>query len=123
MTIEEQREHYRRLRRQLPPQSRASWDVIVVKKSQQRPPPTPSEWIDYLNTFLSENRYQQALDAWVNLRLSDEHFYGEDPDPVQDVVGWDVNLSVESKTTLLNLQFNEDLNWLMSFEQWEHNRD
>lgn len=123
MTIEEQRTEYRHLRSQLSIRERADWESLVNERKMLTPPPTPGEWVEQLSAFVIDCRYNQALTRWENLRLSDEQFFGEDPDPSKDVEGYRDDLPVETKTLLINRQFNEDLNYLTSYEDWEYNRD
>ena len=121
--IEEQRTEYRRLRGQLDPQARKLWEKFELEKKGETPPLTPTQWLDTLQEFLSETRFIFAEARWKNLRLSDEQFFGEDPDPSKDVDGYRDDLPIETKITLINRQFNEDLQYLTSYEDWEASRD
>tara|TARA_B100001287_G_scaffold256404_1_gene241225 strand:- start:485 stop:916 length:432 start_codon:yes stop_codon:yes gene_type:complete len=120
MSIEEQRNEYRRLRGQLSDQERKEWHEIVNERKALDPLTTPIEWIEQLSEFVIVCRFRKALSRWFNLRLSDEQFFGEDPDPTKDVGGFKDDLPIETKITLINRQFNEDLNYLTSYEDWSN---
>ena len=122
-TIEEQRSEYKRLRGQLDPQARKLWAEYELEKKGETPPLTPTQWLDFLQEFLSETRFFRSKKRWENLRLSDEQFFGENPDISKDVDGYRDDLPIETKITLINRQFNEDLQYLTSYEDWEASRD
>ena len=77
-----------------------------------------------MSKFSTEvNQYQSALESWVNLRSEDEAGWGEDHDPQVEIKGWRDNLDIKTKTTLLRRQFNEDLNTMVSYDEWLESRD
>jgi len=123
MTIEQQRLQYATIRNSLPQPFRGEWRSIEQAFTDLDVPPTPSEWVSELSKYSSEvSQYKSALDAWVNLRMEDEAGWGEDHDPNQ-INGWRDDLSIVSKTSLLRRQFNEDLNTMISYDEWRESRD
>jgi hypothetical protein len=123
MTIEQQRLQYATIRNSLPQPFRGEWRNIEQAFTDLDVPPTPSEWVSELSKYSSEvSQYKSALDAWVNLRMEDEAGWGEDHDPNQ-INGWRDDLSIVSKTSLLRRQFNEDLNTMISYDEWRESRD
>lgn len=123
MTIEDQRTLYSRLRSQLDSEARKLWVKYELEKKGETPPPTPTQWLNSLQEFLHQTRFYRSFKRWEHLRLSDEQFFGENPDPLKDVEGYRDDLPIETKTTLINRQFNEDLQYLTSYEDWEASRD
>ena len=119
MTIEQQRVQYATIRNSLPQAFREEWRSIEQAFADLDVPPTPSEWVAEVSKYSSEvNQYQSALNAWVNLRADDEAGWGEDHDPRVEVKGWKDDLDLRTKTSLLLRQFNEDLNTMISYDQW-----
>ena len=124
MTIEQQRIQYATIRNSLPQPFRGEWREIEWAFAYLDTPPTPSEWVTEVSKFSTEvNQYQSALESWVNLRSEDEAGWGEDHDPQVEIKGWRDNLDIKTKTTLLRRQFNEDLNTMVSYDEWLESRD
>lgn len=124
MTLEQQRVQYATIRNSLPSAFRAEWRNIEQAFADLDVPPTPSEWVAEVSKYSSEvSQYQSALDAWVNLRMEDEAGWGEDHDPNAEIKGWRDDQDIRTKTSLLRRQFNEDLNTMVSYDEWRESRD
>ena len=124
MTIEQQRTQYATIRNSLPQAFREEWRNIEQAFKDLDVPPTPSEWVSVLSRYSSEvSQYESALNAWVNLRMSNEAGWGEDHDPRVEVEGWRDALDIRTKTSLLRRAFNEDLNTMASYDAWRADKD
>jgi hypothetical protein len=123
MTIEQQRVQYATIRNSLPQAFRAEWRNIEQAFKDLDVPPTPSEWVAEVSKYSSEvSQYESALERWIKLRMEDEAGWGEDYSPSQ-IEGWRDDLDLRTKTSLLRLAFNEDLNTMISYEDWRADRD
>ena len=123
MTIEQQRTQYATIRNSLPSAFREEWRNIEQAFKDLDVPPTPSEWVSELSKYSTEvSQYESALNAWVNLRADDEAGWGEDYSPSQ-IKGWRDDLDIRTKTSLLRRAFNEDLNTMISYDEWRESRD
>ena len=123
MTIEQQRIQYASIRNSIPQPFREEWRYIEKTFKDLNVPPTPTEWVAEVSKYSSEvSQYKSALNAWVNLRLDDPNGWGEDYNPSQ-IKGWRDDLDLRTKTSLLRRQFNEDLNTMISYDEWRESRD
>ena len=124
MTIEQQRLQYATIRNSLPQPFRGEWTQIEQAFKDLDVLPSPSEWVAEISKYSSEvHLYQSALNAWLNLRASDEAGWGEDHDPRAEIKGWRDDLDLRTKTALLQRQFNEDMNTMISYSEWRESRD
>ena len=123
MTIEQQRIQYTTIRNSIPSPFREEWREIERAFKGLDVPPTPSEWVSELCKFSTEvGQYLQAHNAWVNLRSENPQGWGEDHDPNQ-INGWGDHLDLRTKTTLLRRQYNEDMQTMVSYDEWRESRD
>ncbi len=124
MTIEQQRVQYKTIRNSLPQPFRGEWREIERAFAYLDTPPTPSEWVSELCKFSTEvDQYLQAHNAWIRLRMEDPHGWGEDQDPNAEIKGWVDTFDLRTKTTLLRRQFNEDMQTMVSYDEWRESRD
>lgn len=124
MTIEQQRIQYATIRNSLPQPFRGEWREIERAFADLDTPPTPSEWVTEVSKFSTEvGQYLQAHISWVNLRSDNPQGWGEDHDPTIEIKGWGDHLDLRTKTTLLRRQYNEDLNTMVSYDEWRESRD
>ena len=123
MTIEQQRQQYANIRNSLPHPYRGEWREIERAFADLDVPPTPSEWVAEVSKFSDEvSGYLQALGSWINLRSENPQGWGEDHDPNQ-INGWGDHLDLRTKTTLLRRQYNEDMQTMVSYDEWRESRD
>ena len=122
-TIEKQRAQYATIRNSLPQPFRGEWREIERAFADLDVPPTPSEWVAEVSKFSDEaSGYLQALGSWINLRSENPQGWGEDHDPNQ-INGWGDHLDLRTKTTLLRRQYNEDMQTMVSYDEWRESRD
>ena len=122
-TIEKQRAQYATIRNSLPQPFRGEWREIERAFADLDVPPTPSEWVAEVSKFSTEvAQYESALGAWINLRSENPQGWGEDHDPNQ-INGWGDHQTIRTKTSLLRRQFNEDMQTMVSHDEWRESRD
>ena len=122
MTIEQQRQQYANIRNSLPHPYRGEWREIERAFADLDVPPTPSEWVAEVSKFSDEvSGYLQALGSWINLRSENPQGWGEDHDPNQ-INGWGDHQTIRTKTSLLRRQFNEDMQTMVSHDEWLESR-
>ena len=123
MTIEQQRQQYANIRNSLPHPYRGEWREIERAFADLDVPPTPSEWVAEVSKFSTEvAQYESAHKSWVNLRSENPQGWGEDHDPNQ-INGWGDHQTIRTKTSLLRRQFNEDMQTMVSHDEWRESRD
>jgi len=117
--IEQLRTQYKEVRESLTELSRQRWKVLETKLAELETPPTPEEWVNQLLTFKVQCDYDRAKEMWLSLRRDNDLSVNIST----QVEGWDESLSITKKTNLLFDAFYQDLDTIMSYEDWLHERD
>jgi hypothetical protein len=117
--IEQLRTQYKEVRDSLPALSRQRWNLLESKLAGLETPPTPEEWVNQLLKFKVQCDFEVAKERWISLRRDNELSVNIST----QVEGWDDNLPMTKKTTLLVDAFYSDLDTIMSYEDWLHDRD
>lgn len=119
MTVEQMRIKYRELRNRLNEADRNAWNKLEDKLKLLQPQPQPIEWLAILNNYVNECVLEAEIEHWTLNRLRNENGWGENPNPQEDIEGWNDFLPPWKKLDLVKRQIMKDIQTEISYSEWE----